>query len=244
MEIDNFVFYHIYLYDKVNFMVNEQLNKLIDSDLMNHSKLFVLIMDNYNEKFKLDNINTKMIEKYSYSIFYENKNFYEIITQKKMYDYAKLNPGNYLYMHTKGITRINDSNHNNNYSYRNVENWRHLQEHFTIDHWKLCNEYLFNYDLVGSNYMKIDYISNIPAHYSGGFWWTTSKFLQKLPDPQSYLDETNINRFNAEFWIGRIKHHALCLFPLPEKMEEHHRVFVYTDKTDYYNNIKKSDFYN
>ena len=247
------IFYHIFLYDKINLIVTDQLKRLIDSDLIYNSNLNITILDNFNKKYELDDFNVSLLKKISNNIFYETEKYYEIITLKKMYDHANLNDSNYLYMHTKGSTRINDENKSNvefmnkfvNYSYKNVENWRHIMEYFNIDHWKICNDNLQNYDLIGCNYMKKDYLPGIPGHYSGNMWWSKSDFLKKLPDPQNYLfGQLDFNRFNAEFWIGRIKHHALCLFPLPEEMEKHNRCYVYTDKQEYFNKITKNEYMN
>ena len=244
---NNYIFYHIFLCDKINLIVNDQLNKLINSNLIFNSKLFVLILDN-SGLYKLDDVNISIINKYSQEIYYEYNNYYEAITLKKLYDFSLLNSGNYLYMHTKGCTRINDINKSDGYSYKNVENWRNIMEHFTIEHWKLCNDYLEQYDLVGCNYMKKNYLPGVPAHYSGNFWWSTSNYIKKLPDPKLYL--TTENRFNSEFWIGRINHKALCLYPLPIKegdhtlMKNHNRCYFYTPEIEYINNINKKEFYN
>lgn len=54
-------------------------------------------------------------------------------------------------MHTKGCTRINDLN-SGNYSYKNIENWRHMQEYFTIDKFQECLDGLNTHDVVGIYY--------------------------------------------------------------------------------------------
>ena len=149
-------------------------------------------------------------------------------------------------MHTKGCTRINDLD-SGDYSYKNVENWRHMQEYFTIDKYDECLEGLKTYDVVGSNYMQYPNYLNVPAHYSGGFWWSKSEFIKNLPNPQLYLNFKNVDRFNAEFWLGRIYHKALCLYEIPKpnnKPYAQHRGFSYCDKSVYENNIKKNTYIN
>lgn len=242
------IFYHIFLSDKIDLIVNEQVNQLINSNILENSNLYVVVL-NTNTTHKLNVINMNLLNKYSTEIYYEFGNYYENITHVKLYEHSKNNDnGVYLYMHTKGITRINDLdgyrnswlNYKNLYSYKNIENWRHIMEHFTIDHWGLCVRELETHDLVGCNYMEKNHIPGVTAHYSGTFWWATSDFIKKLDNPTKHLN----NRMAAEFWIGTINHKALCLFPLPEKQELHHRGYVYTPKEDYYNNIIKNEFTN
>lgn len=87
----------------------------------------------------------------------------------------------------------------------------------------------------------------VPAHYSGGFWWSKSDFIKKLPNPQIFLNSNNVDRFNAEFWLGRIYHKALCLYEIPKYVENgysQHRAFIYTDKSIYENNLIKNTYIN
>ncbi len=240
-----YIFYHIYLYDKINDIVSDQLKKLKNSGLLDISELYVTIMDNYNGTYKIDNDNMEIISKYATEIYYDNSNTFELFTLQKLHQHALNHDGNYLYFHTKGCTRVNDADVENfafglyvgNYSYKNVENWRNIMEHFTIEHWLKCVEHLNNgSDLAGCNYNN----KWSPQHYSGNFWWASSDFLKKLPDPFSF----GVDRMNAEMWIGRIKHKAVCLYPLPIKEEEHNRFVVYTEPENYLNNITINEYYN
>lgn len=240
----NYIFYHIFLCDKIDLMVNEQLNRLIESNLLDSSELHVTILNNSNYTLKPETL--ELINKLSQNVSFENGNIYEIITHKKIYDHCKTFDGNYFYMHTKGCTRINDLT-SGDYSYKNIENWRHMQEHFTIDRYKDCIDALQTHDIVGSNYMPQSNVLHVPAHYSGGFWWTTSEFIKKLPDPQTYLNTENVNRFHAEFWLGRINHKACCLYPIPKQTEvsySQHRGFCYCHENEYKNNLIKNTFIN
>ena len=248
---NKYVFYHIYLCDKVNTIVEEQLNKLIDSKLIENAELNIIISgeDPYNSKIILGEKNLYWINKFA-KVWYSGGNHYELPTLQQLYDHAKIHDGNYLYMHTKGCSRINDADNPKavfgpyigNYSYKNVENWRHIMEHFNIEHWKECNDALDEgYDLCGCNYMKLNHLGNGPlGHYSGNFWWAKSDFIKKLRDPRTLSGD----RLSYEFWIGTIKHKAMCLYPLPEKIEEHNRCLVYTDPKDYINIIIKTEYHN
>jgi hypothetical protein len=240
------IFYHIYLYDKIDTIVSDQLNKLINSELILNSNLYVVIIDNYNGKYKMNDINLNLIKKYAKEIYEYNINYYELKTLDLMYDKvcSDISDEYYLYIHTKGVTRINDNKDNNvGYSYKNVENWRNIMEHFNIEQWRTCIENLKLYDLVGCNYFPINYIPGIPAHYSGNFWWSKTSYIKKLPKLNINNNLTESNRFNAEFWIGQIKHKALCLFPIPNNPYKN-RNYYYTDKKEYVNNIIKTEYKN
>lgn len=236
--MNNHIFYHIYLYTDINLIINNQLNRLINSGILNVSELHIVISGDIRNS-PLSSENERLINILSKDIFYETKNYYELITLKRMYDYALINEGNYLYIHTKGSTRIGTSN------YRNIENWRHIMEHFTIDKYSICIDELKTHDLVGCNYTPKGLINGTPAHYSGNFWWATSQFINKLPDPINYLNKNPIDRFDAEFWVGRVSHKALCLYPiLGSNPNVHYRGGSFTDESIYFNNIIKTEYEN
>lgn len=236
------VFYHIFLCDNVSKIVRDQLDKIEKSDLHNHSEIRIFINDIYDGKFMLDDDVFEKMQRLTLNINFFNENWYEIYTHIKMFESAKYDDGFYLYMHTKGVTRLGHVDQGL-YSYKNVENWRHIMEHFCIENWQHCVKRLSNYDLVGCNYIPQNSMS-VPAHYSGGFWWTSSNFLKKLPNPLNYITN-NIDRFQAEFWIGRITHKALCLYPIPKPIpERHNRCYIYTPLEEYSNNFIEQEFLN
>lgn len=229
-----YIFYHIFLCDKINDIIKEQINRLIESEILDSAELFVCITDIYNNQFPINEINLTLLKTYSNPVI-EHVNKYELGTLTHLHEHAKNNDGYYLYFHTKGATRINHpDNWDNNigYSYRNVENWRHIMEHFNIDQWRVCVESLDEgYDTVGCNYNSVWG----QPHYSGNFWWAKSVFIKKLPQPMMFFD-----RMQGEMWISRVKHKSLCLYPLPE--ENHNRCYVYTPDNEYINNIIKNEF--
>lgn len=234
IKMTNYIFYHIFLCDRVNEIITEQLNRLIKSEILDSSDLFICITDIYNNQFPISEVNMELMKKYSIEITIEHQNMYELSTLNKLYNHAKIHDGNYLYFHTKGATRINDNDVKNqygDYSYKNVENWRHIMEHFNIDQWKVCVDSLKEFDTVGCNYNS----TWGQPHYSGNFWWATSEFIKKLPNPMMFFD-----RMQGEMWISRVKHKSLCLYPIPE--ENHNRGYVYTPESEYVNNIIKNKF--
>jgi hypothetical protein len=241
------IFYHIFLYEGVNTIVDEQLRKLYNSDLYKNATIKIFINDIYNGYYSLSDENMNLMKIITDDINYHKEHYFEIYTHIKMFESSLITKGYYLYMHTKGVTRINhkDEIHSQGlYSYKNVNNWRNLMEHFCIEKWRDCILRIPNYDLVGCNYIPNNVLPGIPAHYSGGFWWAKSDFIKKLPNPNDFIND-KIDRFQAEFWIGRIKHKALCLFPIPKPIvEKHNRCFIFTPENEYTNNIIEQEFFN
>jgi hypothetical protein len=237
------VFYHVYVYKNYELILLDQLDKLIKLKRENSEIDFFVILSPIAGKNSIDDLVYEKILSLTTNITYYKENHYELPTLSLLYNHAKNTINNlYLYVHTKGVTRI-DHNDNGSYSYKNVENWRNIMEHFCIENWKYCTEKLGSYDLVGCNYIPHG-ILGVPAHFSGNFWWSTSEFLKRLDDPKMYITD-NIDRFSAEFWIGSKSHIALCLFPIPKPIiEKHNRCFIYTHKEDYENNIIEQEFKN
>ena len=231
------IFYHVFICDNVSKIIRDQLIKIEESGILNNSELRIFINDIYNGVIKIEDDVLKHMYRLTDNVNFHSENWYEIYTHIKMFESAKNENGFYLYMHTKGASRINHCD-DGSYSYKNVENWRHIMEHFCVTNWRHCVYKLSKYDLVGCNYIPQNSMQ-VPAHYSGNFWWATTNFLKKLPDPSTYIT-SDINRFLAEFWIGTIPHKALCLYPIPKPIpERHNRCFAYTEKSDYYNFIEQ-----
>jgi hypothetical protein len=240
------VFYHIFLVNCNNaeLLIDQQVEKLFFLKSKNDKINFYVNITNNNGFVLSDNL-LKKLEKLTNNISYTSNNLYELSTLNLLQEHAINNPNNYyLYFHTKGITRINDKD-DGKYSYKNVENWRNIMEHFCIEKFEICLEELETNDIVGCNYIPSGTM-NVPAHYSGNFWWSKSKFIVSLPKISNYyINNNNIDRFNAEFWVGQSPHNAVCLYPIPKPIfENHNRCFTYTNESEYKNNIIKSYFKN
>ena len=73
-----------------------------------------------------------------------------------------------------------------------------------IDNWKSCMLELSYYDVIGVNWQDINH------HFSGNFWYASTKHLRKLADFRQYYDNFQIERpdpfdskrLACEFWIG------------------------------------------
>ena len=247
-KIEINVYYHIFSIDGVESIIDEQIDKLIKYKGSFNFFVNIDISSGYN----LPNYILEKIESLTNNITYTSEKRYEMSTLSMMYKHALENDSYYLYIHTKGSSRIKSNNVETFYPYENIENWRRIMEHFCIDSSNICISELENYDLVGCNYIPTETIPvvwtntwlkmkrNVPSHYSGNFWWSKSEFIRKLPN----LDLiNNSDRFLAEFWIGLVNHKALCLYPsLP--FENSNRGLSYTPETEYRNKIIKNKFMN
>lgn len=237
------VFYHIFICENAELLIDDQLNKLLIMKSQNPSIRFFVNINSNNKKFQLSQYVVDKISKLTENISFYYENHYEFSTLSLLYEHAKQNSDNfYLYMHTKGVSRINDPE-NGNYKYKNVENWRNIMEHFCIEQWRYCLRKLPEYDLVGCNYIPQNSLWT-PAHFSGAFFWSKSSFINKLVNPKSYITD-NMDRFNAEFWVGTQPHRSLSLYPIPKPIIENHcRLFSYTPREEYENNIIEEEFIN
>jgi hypothetical protein len=112
--------------------------------------------------------------------------------------YAKENKVVYfLYFHTKGITHYSEP----------TEDWRKYMQYFVIGNHKDCIAKLDEgFDCCGVMWNPTENIqpshrkgkSDVYHHFSGGMWWATAEYINRLDD--SYLTEDW--RYYREFWIG------------------------------------------
>jgi hypothetical protein len=229
------VFYHIYSIEGVENIIEDQVNKLKNKGF----NVFINIDNTKN--YELSEYILDKLKSLTSNITYTFENRYEMSTLSMMYKNALQNDAYYLYIHTKGSSRINSNNEPPNYPYENIENWRKIMDHFCIENSDVCISELKNYDLVGCNYVSSGSISiDVLSHYSGNFWWSKSEFIRKLPNLDTIQ---NSDRFLAEFWIGMINHKALCLYPSLE-YKINNRGLFYTPESEYRNKIIKNEFMN
>lgn len=136
---------------------------------------------NYDNKIQIINVSP-------------NASDYELPTLQYMYNYCLNNPkSNILYLHTKNIGKdINLC----------IEDQIDYMVYFLVTKWNICVEKLLKFDTCGVDLRMLPTI-----HYSGNFWWSTSKNIISLPSPNdfnnlnSYPNPLNSLRHNQEFWI-------------------------------------------
>jgi hypothetical protein len=212
------IFYHIYCYDhqynKWQSTVQDQIQKINDSGLYDVcDSMFVRIIGN-NENFEIFQNFIKNMKKIQI-LCADNNNDREATTLKAVHSYSQKNDANILYIHTKGVTTGN--NRREKYTIK-ANHWRNLMEYFTIERWKQCIEVLNDgYDACGVLWRIEPFFGLISGHFSGNFWWATTKYIATLPKIE---DKTH--RGYHEFWIGRNNPKVYCFH---ESGLNHHRSY-------------------
>ena len=134
----------------------------------------------------------------------------ENVMTRKIWDDSQDEDFQILYLHSKGITSVDNHLINGNaQTFKNYYYWRHFLNWGVIEKWKDCVAALDIYDLAGVNYF------DEPApHFSGNFWWANSSYVRHLPDPSTkdwwkYIQNTTTDswlktapdRFRDEMWV-------------------------------------------
>ena len=87
---------------------------------------------------------------------------------------------NILYMHSKGITHLQNARA------KNVRSWRRYLEYFLIDEWQKCQEALQSANLCGAEWLNctktIARQMETPGFFAGNFWWARADYLQTCRD--------------------------------------------------------------
>lgn len=148
---------------------------------------------------------TPFIQRYpKLNILFQNPNvsLYERPTLLALHNLAVSLPNAlFMYIHTKGITHKGNSY---------VADWTKYMEYFVIDRWQDCVEALKENDACGVNWQLWP-----KPHFSGNFWWTTSKYASTLPDSINVqiLASPLHNRSEylaPEMWLGQNSPKIMC----------------------------------
>jgi len=142
-------------------IINDQIQKLINSELYNNTETILCFVSMKTKEC------LELLAKYDkIKIISTQENFYEdfALTNYKKY-LPNTNKYYIYYFHTKGVSKDEKC----------IHDWRKMCDYFTINKWRLNVELLNYYDCVGVN------LKNYPKkHYSGNFWWSKSEHLDKL----------------------------------------------------------------
>jgi hypothetical protein len=144
-----------------------------------------------------DDVNWFMELLSSYEKFFpilHNDNDGEKPTMRLLANYAKENECYIMYFHTKAVS---------NTGYNNTL-WRWSMDYNLIYKHKECIELLDKgADAVGPNLRKNTHVGYHP-HFSGTYWWSTSKYIQSLNEEYLYNKELlgPQNPLLVEFFIG------------------------------------------
>jgi hypothetical protein len=187
------IFWHTYLTSEYKLVVQEQMTKLITSGLYNEvDYIFTGI-----SATSADDVNWFMELLSSYEKFFpilHTDKDGEKPTMRLLANYAKENECYIMYFHTKAVA---------NTGYNNTL-WRWSMDYNLIYKHKECIELLDKgADAVGPNLRKNTHVGYHP-HFSGTYWWSTSKYIQSLNEEYLYNKELlgPQNPLLVEFFIG------------------------------------------
>lgn len=175
-------FWHLYLVNNWEHIVEEQVNILVASHLYDSCSEIKMGCIGSNEDIsKLFKI---LFPKTKFKLYYQTANplEYEFATLKLI----EQDDWNYtgFYFHLKGVTRPKDPMQTKERMFLNfvmLNQWRHHKDLIET-----------GYDISSVNYLSI------PNRFSGNYFWFDRKRIMKLK-PLSEIDQTD--RFNAERWI-------------------------------------------
>jgi hypothetical protein len=206
-------FYFAALMYDWEFIITDQINKLINSDLYSKTeKLYVRVY--YEKKDDLDRFKQIIPDDKKILITYTDTNEFEYGALRIIEDLSRTEDFYCYYFHSKGVS-VSEKTF---FKYakigvtyeelkKNLDSWRIFMEYFLIDKYNLCLEELYNgNDVCGVQLKKTPNTEFF--HYSGNFWWSSSDFIKKLPKIDS-MDTSN--RYHAEFWVGYTNGKLKCL---------------------------------
>jgi hypothetical protein len=184
------IFYHTFQNDISAFIYQQQINRLYVSGLLNSADHFHIGVNGNQEMFYVPS---------KAKVVYNTDWKEETETMIALKNFAYENPDyKILYFHMKGASK----------GTLVANAWRLMMEHFVIDKWKECIEFLNEYDCVGANLNPVgetlwgDGTTTKPVegtyNFTGNFWWATAKHIQTLN--HKFLSSNY--RIDRELWIG------------------------------------------
>jgi hypothetical protein len=174
------IYYHIYLIENVEYIVDEQLNlikKYFDFPYILNVGISIASNDSQTQEIinKFEKIR---------DVKCGGNEFVTINLIEK--DKPKFGDSDYiLYIHTKGASKIN------NELYSNIKSWRELMNYFNIEK---CKNVFNIFDKTEYNTYGV-LLGNAGKWkiYSGNFWWSKASYLKSIK-----IDNIRQSRFNAE----------------------------------------------
>lgn len=137
---------------------------------------------------------------------------------------------NILYMHSKGITHLQNDRT------RNVRSWRRYLEYFLIERWEACIEALQTFNLCGVEWLNCTKsmapCMENPGIFAGNFWWARADYLRTCKDvPPRPWDPSSLyrDRYHCEVFIASGQN------PLPKSFHQSGtNLYEFNYTADYY----------
>lgn len=184
-----FGFWHIAVIGNGEKIASEQLERIKKSGVYDASdEIFVVVLGE-----KIPDFISK--DKKLNVFYHKNVRLFEYPSLCFMKHLSKEIDFDCWYIHTKGATsEIKDG--------PGAANWRKYMEHFIIDKWEICLDFLNNYGAVGVEFNRYNYHD----YFAGNFWWAKSEYIRTLPEIKNF---DLSDRFGAEMWIGWVEWSSL-----------------------------------
>ena len=229
------IFYHCFFNDKSLNLLEHTLNLFIKTNLYNNiNKIYVNI-----NNIEVCNSTLNAIYERCPDLLKNKLLIFNIKTDPKserdtlhlLYNVCVGLPDSYniLYLHSKGASVSKDR------LILPVQSWRKMMEYFLIERWNEATSYLPTHGACGACKNN-----NLFNHFSGNFWWTTTKFIKLFTITptikasefwqQSMLHiKSGKSKLYSESWILQMNpNSAKCLFQTP---------------LDLYNNVLQESYY-
>jgi len=218
------IFYHVYIFLDWFHIVEDQLNNLKNSGLLNESKLNIGIVHTSNASKEIKKIEGLLSNYYNYEIMFikHTESTAESDTIKKIKEFSDTCSTNekILYIHTKGVTQQLTENE------IPCINWRKMMEYFLVENWKKCVSILdTGYDCCGINYQNhgvvIDGVSKLIKIFNGNFFWVTTDYVKKINKQFKFE-----HKYSSENWILSVEHKAYSFFDTPQNINLYKDIFL------------------
>ncbi|MEM6504636.1 MAG: class I SAM-dependent methyltransferase [Planctomycetota bacterium] len=155
------IFYHCHPINDYQARLASTWEKIVDSGLIDKADSFKLIMNGPGNC----SISHEKIEMITVS---QHSN--ESMSANRIKRFAKKYRGYILYLHSKGVTKPEQTN---------IRSWVDCMEYFLIEKHDECIKALESYKACGIFPRKH---FNDEPHFSGNFWWARNNYLATLPD--------------------------------------------------------------
>ena len=190
-------FYHIYCNNNWSQIVPFHLECLKRYGLLDSLTTFNIGLVGNKEhrdvvKHFLDTKNIK------FDIVAESNDGWEQVTMNKLYEFSQNNEGYVLYAHSKGAVNNGEQN----------KQWRKSMTWYNVVKWRDAVNKLDNCDAVGCHWHDFTKQSSSTlggphtgnCWFAGTFWWSKLDLLRQIGAPGMS------SRYDAEVWIGNIRH--------------------------------------
>jgi len=203
------IFYHCLLYGgnppdllpNAYCVVNEQMQQLKDSGLLNASVIFVAGINGGNESSDMANM---VLPAKAQRIMHGLQSRSENLTIALMHDWAQSNPDWYvLYFHSKSATKTEP------YYREHGNQWRRCMMRHCVTNWRQCVKDLDSgFESVGCHWLTNMGSDRSQNYWAGTIYWVKSDFLRTIPSiytrqriKMSGIDSLE-SRYEAEAFIG------------------------------------------